>query len=64
MAGEKGFELDEVGFEKAMQVTKERSRAAGKLSTDDWVEVHPDSSGEFVGYDTLGFNAASFVTAR
>jgi len=53
MAGEKGFELDEVGFEKAMQVTKERSRAAGKLSTDDWVEVHPDSSGEFVGYDTL-----------
>jgi alanyl-tRNA synthetase len=53
MAGENGFELDEVGFEKAMQVTKERSRAAGKLSTDDWVEVHPDSSGEFVGYDTL-----------
>ncbi len=53
MAGEQGFELDEAGFEKAMQVTKERSRAAGKLSTDDWVEVHGDQRGEFVGYDQL-----------
>ncbi len=53
MAGEQGFELDEIGFEKAMQITKERSRAAGKLSTDDWVEVHKDARGEFVGYDQL-----------
>ena len=53
MASEQGFELDEAGFEKAMQVTKERSRAAGKLSTDDWIEVHSDQRGEFVGYDEL-----------
>jgi alanyl-tRNA synthetase len=53
MASEKGFELDEAGFEKAMQVTKERSRAAGKLSTDDWVEVNGAERGEFVGYDEL-----------
>ena len=53
MADEKGFKLDEAGFEKAMELTKERSRAAGKLSTDDWVEVLAQQASEFVGYDEL-----------
>jgi alanyl-tRNA synthetase len=51
MAGEKGVSVDEVGFEKAMEATKARSRAAGKLSADDWVHVHDDSESNFVGYD-------------
>ncbi|MFZ9054317.1 MAG: alanine--tRNA ligase [Flavobacteriales bacterium] len=51
MAGEKGVSVDEVGFEKAMEATKARSRAAGKLSADDWVHVHDDSESTFVGYD-------------
>ena len=51
MAGEKGVSVDEVGFEKAMEETKARSRAAGKLSADDWVHVHDDSESNFVGYD-------------
>lgn len=53
MASEKGFSVDEQGFEAAMQVTKDRSRAAGKLTADDWVEVHEDARPEFVGYDQL-----------
>ncbi len=51
MAGEQGVEVDETGFLKAMEETKARSRAAGKLSTDDWVKVHEDFETEFVGYD-------------
>ena len=53
MAGEQGVEVDEAGFEAAMEATKARSRAAGKLSTDDWVQVHDDSETAFVGYDEL-----------
>jgi alanyl-tRNA synthetase len=51
MAGEQGVEVDEAGFEAAMEATKARSRAAGKLSTDDWVQVHDDAETTFVGYD-------------
>ena len=51
MAGEQGVEVDEAGFAAAMEATKARSRAAGKLSTDDWVQVHDDSETTFVGYD-------------
>ena len=53
MASEKGYTVDEKGFEEAMQVTKDRSRAAGKLTADDWVEVNEGVRSEFVGYDQL-----------
>jgi alanyl-tRNA synthetase len=49
----RGYELDMAGFEAEMAKQKERSRAATKLSTDDWVEVHEDGEEEFVGYDQL-----------
>ncbi len=44
--------IDTAGFEEELQKQKERSRAATKLETDDWVEL---TSGEtkFVGYDQL-----------
>lgn len=51
MANEAGMTLDEEGFQLELQAQKDESRAAGKLSTDDWVEVHPGSTGAFVGYD-------------
>ena len=51
MASEQGVEIDEAGFEAAMEATKARSRAAGKLSADDWVQVHDDAETTFVGYD-------------
>ncbi len=56
MAGESGFQVDDAGFKKAMGEAKERSRAAGKLSTDDWVKVQADEPTEFVGYDSLVSN--------
>lgn len=50
---ERGLTLDMAGFETEMAQQKERSRAATKLTTDDWIEVHEDNREEFVGYDQL-----------
>jgi alanyl-tRNA synthetase len=43
--------VDMVGFTEEMTAQKERSRAATKLSTDDWVELEEDDKEEFIGYD-------------
>lgn len=53
IASEKGYDLDEEGFEKELQKQKDRSRAASEVNTDDWTELIDDSIQEFVGYDTL-----------
>ena len=50
---ERGLELDEIGFEKALQKQKERSRAATKVATGDWEVLKGDNEEEFIGYDTL-----------
>ncbi|UAB81525.1 alanine--tRNA ligase [Marixanthomonas sp. SCSIO 43207] len=50
---ERGFELNEIEFETELQKQKERSRAATKVSTGDWVELIDDAEEEFVGYDLL-----------
>ncbi|SDB84732.1 alanine--tRNA ligase [Williamwhitmania taraxaci] len=50
---EKGMSVDRDGFNKAMEVQKERSRAAAVTETDDWVEVKPLTTVEFVGYDNI-----------
>lgn len=50
---ERGFELNETEFETELQKQKERSRAATKVSTGDWVELIDDAEEEFVGYDLL-----------
>ena len=53
---ERGFELDEAGFEKAMFEQKTRSRAASAISTDDWTiltDAAAPSNTAFVGYDLL-----------
>jgi alanyl-tRNA synthetase len=52
MASERGMSIDEEGFTLELEGQKSRSRKAGKISTDDWVEITPSSSTtEFVGYD-------------
>jgi alanyl-tRNA synthetase len=48
---ERGFELDEAGFEKAMHEQKTRSRAASEVSTDDWKILVEGNTESFVGYD-------------
>ena len=48
---EKGLELDEAGFNVAMQEQKNRSRAASEVSTEDWSVLIPGNVETFVGYD-------------
>jgi alanyl-tRNA synthetase len=50
---ERGYTMDEAGFDKELQKQKERSRAATKVETGDWVELRQDDEEEFVGYDSL-----------
>ncbi|MEO9892764.1 alanine--tRNA ligase [Aurantibacter sp.] len=50
---EKGYTLDEKGFEVAMQEQKNRSRKASEISKEDWTVLLDDAEQEFVGYDVL-----------
>jgi alanyl-tRNA synthetase len=56
MAGEKGYEVDERGFEAEMQLQKERGRSAAATEQSDWVELEPGVKSDFIGYD---FNEAN-----
>ena len=51
IARENGLTIDEEGFQKELQIQKDRSRAATAVETDDWVQVNPDVTTEFIGYD-------------
>jgi alanyl-tRNA synthetase len=53
IASEKGYEVDEAGFEEELQQQKQRSRAATAIDTEDWIVLHVLQNNEFVGYDTL-----------
>ena len=53
LSREKGLEVDMEGFQKALQIQKERSRAATAIDTGDWVIVQDEEETEFVGYDSL-----------
>jgi len=50
---ERGYSLNEKEFDTELQKQKERSRAATKVETGDWIVLEEDDVEEFVGYDTL-----------
>ena len=50
---ERGLDLDEAEFETELQNQKERSRAATKVETGDWIVLVEDDVQEFIGYDYL-----------
>lgn len=49
---EQGFELDVEGFNKEMELQKQRARNAAAVETGDWTVV-ADGDQIFVGYDTF-----------
>lgn len=53
LAQEQGLKVDMNAFQEQLKAQKDRSRAAGKLDTGDWVEVLKDDKEEFIGYDRL-----------
>jgi alanyl-tRNA synthetase len=52
IAGEGKKRIDTVGFEAELQKQKDRSRAATKLETEDWV-ILAEGDSVFIGYDEL-----------
>ena len=53
IANEKGYNVDEFGFQKAMEVQKTRSRVAAASKAGEWIVLQEDNVEEFVGYDYL-----------
>ncbi|MFT6947285.1 MAG: alanyl-tRNA synthetase [Vicingaceae bacterium] len=51
LAQESNLTVDMKGFEENLKTQKERSRAATKVETGDWIEVFKDDKEEFVGFD-------------
>ncbi len=51
VAEEKGWRVDEKGFEAALSAQKERGRADATKETGDWMVVHEGTETDFVGYD-------------
>ena len=51
VAEEKGWTIDEEGFERALRRQKDRSREDAKIERGDWISLQADIDTEFVGYD-------------
>ena len=51
IAREKGFSIDEEGFQKALLEQKTRSRKDASKEAADWVEINETDGVEFLGYD-------------
>ncbi len=51
ICSEKGYDLDEAGFEAELQKQKERSRAAAKVTAGDWQTLIANAEENFIGYD-------------
>ncbi len=64
MAQEKGWTVDEAGFEAALQRQKERARAAAKREVGDWTVLRDEDEVLFVGYDTLRVEGARVLKHR
>lgn len=63
MAEEKGWSVDEPGFNKAMAAQKERGRKDAAKETSDWTELAAGEV-EFIGYDELNVADAKILRHR
>ena len=50
---EKNLQLDIKGFNKELQIQKDRSKSANESSSEDWTVLIDDPIQEFVGYEIL-----------
>jgi alanyl-tRNA synthetase len=61
IAREKGYSVDETGFDAALAEQKARSRKDAAKQVGDWMVLRDESDVEFVGYDQLE-TRSSYVT--
>ncbi len=64
MANERGWKVDEKGFEAALQEQKERARADAHKKVGDWHIVREGEEVEFLGYDQLSVEHAQVLKYR
>nr|WP_086940957.1 alanine--tRNA ligase [Thaumasiovibrio occultus] len=57
VARERGFSIDEAGFEAAMEAQRDMARGAGKFGVDYNAAIKVDADSEFCGYDATQGNA-------
>jgi alanyl-tRNA synthetase len=53
IAGEQGLTVDEIGFARALQAQRQRSKQAAVAEQGDWIMVIEEGSSTFIGYDQL-----------
>ncbi|TAE70926.1 MAG: alanine--tRNA ligase [Bacteroidetes bacterium] len=53
IAEENSLKIDEDGFKNAMQIQKDRARAAQKQEVSDWININTTDKINFVGYDEV-----------
>ena len=53
IVNERGFSLDQISFNEAMEAQKSRSRAAAESKAGDWTILYKSNSKTFIGYDHL-----------
>lgn len=53
IAEEAGFTLDSDGFQMHLNEQRQRSKKDAAVEQGDWVEINPELTSEFVGYDSL-----------
>lgn len=64
LAKEKGYRIDEAGFEKELLEQKTRARDDAKRQVGDWTELMATQKVDFVGYDELIIPDAKIVKFR
>ncbi|HKK74138.1 MAG TPA: alanine--tRNA ligase [Saprospiraceae bacterium] len=64
LAEEKGWTVDEAGFEKALAEQKARSRKDAQKAVGDWNTVCQGDEVEFVGYDELSVPTTQILKYR
>lgn len=65
IAADKGWEIDEKGFEKALEAQKNRSKSDAKKEVGDWKIVNTSDDFEgFVGYDQYEVTDARILRYR
>ena len=61
---EKGWTIDEAGFESCLADQKKRGRKDAESQTGDWVQVHDIDNAEFLGYDHDTLEAVKIIKYR
>ena len=64
IAEEKGWKVDEKGFESALAEQKNRSRKDAQKEVGDWTVLRDESDARFIGYDHLELRAAHVTKYR